>query len=85
MRNTEVVSLSITKDLLREVEEHAKRERRSKSELIREALRQYLLRQRVASAQGLIAARARVIGLESEEVAEALVDEARRKAARTPS
>lgn len=82
MRNTEVVSLSITKDLLREVEARAREERRSKSELIREALRQYLLRQRVASAQGLIAARARVIGLESEQVAEALVDEARRKAAR---
>jgi predicted transcriptional regulator len=64
------------------VEEQAKSERRSKSELFREALRQYLLRQRVASAQGLIAARARGVGLESEEIAEALVDEARRKSAR---
>ncbi len=82
MRNTEVVSLSITKDLLRAVEEQAKRERRSKSELFREALRQYLLRQRVAAAQDLIAARARGVGVADEEGAEALVDEARRKSAR---
>jgi CopG family transcriptional regulator/antitoxin EndoAI len=78
MRNTEVVSLSITKDLLREAEELARQERRSKSELIREALRQYLLRQRVASAQGLIAARARALGLMNEAIADALVEETRR-------
>lgn len=78
MRNTEVVSLSITKDLLREAEEMARQEKRSKSELIREALRQYMLRHRVASAQGLIAARARALGLTNEVIAEALVEQVRK-------
>ena len=42
MRLTKLISFSIMPDFLREVEKVAKEENRTKSELIREALRRYM-------------------------------------------
>jgi len=42
MRTTKILSLSLPPELLREAEALAKRERRTKSELLREALRRYI-------------------------------------------
>ena len=42
MRLTKLISISIMPDFLREVEKVAKEENRTKSELIREALRRYI-------------------------------------------
>lgn len=42
MRLTKLISFSIMPDFLREVEKVAKEENRTKSELIREALRRYI-------------------------------------------
>ena len=42
LRVTKLISFSIMPDFLREVEQVAKEENRTKSELIREALRRYI-------------------------------------------
>lgn len=42
LRITKLISISIMPDFLREVEKVAKEENRTKSELIREALRRYI-------------------------------------------
>ncbi|MBU4230976.1 MAG: ribbon-helix-helix protein, CopG family [Proteobacteria bacterium] len=42
MRLTKLISISIMPDFLREVEKVAKEENRTKSELVREALRRYI-------------------------------------------
>lgn len=42
MRNTKLLTISIMPEFLEEIEKLAKEERRTKSELVREALRRYL-------------------------------------------
>jgi metal-responsive CopG/Arc/MetJ family transcriptional regulator len=72
-----VVSLSLPPKMEKEVERIAKIERRSKSELILEAVRQYLAAQQWKDLQRYGARRAKSLRLTEADV-ERLVDEVRR-------
>ena len=76
MRTTKVTSLSIPPKLLREAERLARREGRTKSELLREALRRYVADSRWRELQEFGRARARKLGLSESDV-ERLVQEYR--------
>jgi predicted transcriptional regulator len=49
MRTAKVISLSLTPDMQKEVQQLAKEERRSVSEILREAFRQYMTNRDLAS------------------------------------
>ncbi len=68
MRTTKILSLSLPPELLREAETLAKREGRTKSELLREALRRYVQEQEWRSLQQYGARRARRLGIRENEV-----------------
>ena len=68
MRTTKILSLSLPPELLREAEILAKREGRTKSELLREALRRYIEEQEWLSLQRYGARRARHLGIRENEV-----------------
>ena len=67
MRTTQTWTVSLPPNLLREAERAAREEDRTKSELVREALRMYIEERRWRKLQRETAARARVLGLRSEE------------------
>ena len=77
MRTTQVVSLSLPPDLVREAERIAKQEGRTKSELFREALRRYIEERRWRGLQRYGAGRARRVGMSEGDV-ERAVQELRR-------
>jgi len=68
MRTTKILSLSLPPELLREAETLAKREGRTKSELLREALRRYVQAQEWRSLQLHGAKRARRLGIRANDV-----------------
>jgi CopG family transcriptional regulator/antitoxin EndoAI len=68
MRTTKILSLSLPPELLREAATLAKREGRTKSELLREALRRYIQEQEWRSLQRYGARRAQRLGLRDSEV-----------------
>lgn len=68
MRTTKILSLSLPPQLLREAESLAKREGRTKSELLREALRRYIQEQEWRSLQRDGTRRARRLGIREAEV-----------------
>lgn len=72
-----ITSISLPKGLAKEVERIAKKEHRTKSGVIQEAVRQYLELRRWQQAQREVAARARRMGLAGEEDVERIVDEVR--------
>jgi metal-responsive CopG/Arc/MetJ family transcriptional regulator len=76
MRTTKVTSLSLPTKLLREVERVARREGRTKSELLREALHRYLADSRWRELQEFGRSQARKLGFEESDV-ERLVAEYR--------
>ena len=76
MRTTKVTSLSLPPKLLREAERVARREGRTKSELLREALRRYLANSRWRDLQEIGPAQARKLGIKESDV-ERLVAEYR--------
>ncbi|MBV8136122.1 MAG: ribbon-helix-helix protein, CopG family [Deltaproteobacteria bacterium] len=76
MRTTKVTSLSLPPKLLRQAEILARREGRTKSELLREALRRYVADSRWREVQEFGRAQARKLGIEESEV-ERLVAEYR--------
>ncbi len=76
MRTTKVTSLSLPPKLLREAERLARREGRTKSELLREALRRYLADSRWRELQEFGRPQARKLGIEESDV-ERLVAEYR--------
>ena len=76
MRTTKVTSLSLPPKLLREAERVARREGRTKSELLREALRRYLANSRWRDLQEIGRAQARKLGIKESDV-ERLVAEYR--------
>lgn len=76
MRTTKVTSLSLPPKLLREAERLAKREGRTKSELLREALRRYMADSRWRELQDFGRSRARRLAVEEADV-ERLVAEYR--------
>ncbi|MBI2461592.1 MAG: ribbon-helix-helix protein, CopG family [Candidatus Rokubacteria bacterium] len=77
MRTSKILSFSLPPNLLREAERVAKREGRTKSELFREALRRYLLEERVRRLQRYGARQARKLGIKASQV-EQLIEEYRK-------
>lgn len=69
MRTTKVTSLSLPPKLLREAERLARREGRTKSELLREALRRYLADSRWRELQEFGRSQARKLGIKESDVA----------------
>ncbi|MBM4286244.1 MAG: ribbon-helix-helix protein, CopG family [Deltaproteobacteria bacterium] len=77
MRATRLISFSIMPDFLREVERVAKEENRTKSELIREALRRYLEDREWEKLTRYARLKAMETGIRTEEDIQRVVDESR--------
>lgn len=84
MRTTTPITISLPTDLLRETQRAAKEEARTRSDLIREALRQYLASRRWQRLRQWGAETTQRLGLKSEADLQRLLDEvrARRRQAR---
>lgn len=67
MRTTKTWTISLPPKLVREAERTAKEENRTKSELVREALRMYLEEQRWRKLQQKTALKAQALGIRTEE------------------
>ncbi|MHB8068131.1 MAG: CopG family ribbon-helix-helix protein [Desulfobaccales bacterium] len=76
MRTTKLITISIMPEFLEEIEKLAKEERRTKSELVREALRRYIAEKELRRLQRYGLKKARELGLGEEDV-QRLVDEYR--------
>lgn len=72
MRTTKILSLSLPPELLQEAERLAKKERRTRSELFREALRRYIQEQRWAELRRYGAQQVRKLGIKETEVGRAI-------------
>lgn len=77
MRLTKLISFSIMPDFLREVEKVAKEENRTKSELIREALRRYLEDREWEKLTRYARIKSAETGIKTEEDIQRVVDECR--------
>ena len=77
MRLTKLISLSIMPDFLREVEKVAKEENRTKSELIREALRRYIEDREWEKLTRYARIKSAATGIKTEEDIQRLVDKFR--------
>lgn len=78
MRTTKLITISIFPELLEETEKVAKEENRTRSELIREALRRYIADREWRRVQRYGIRKAKMLRLQEEDV-ERLVDEYRRE------
>ena len=76
MRNTKLLTISLMPEFLEEIEKLAKEERRTKSELVREALRRYLADKELRRLQRYGLQKAIELGLKEEDVVR-LVEEYR--------
>ena len=77
MRTTKPITISLPTDLLRETQRVAKEETRTRSELIRDALRQYLASRRWQRLRQWGAETADRLGLKAEADLQRLLDEVR--------
>lgn len=77
MRLTKLISISIMPDFLREVEKVAKEENRTKSELIREALRRYIEDREWEKLTRYARMKSAETGIKTEEDIQRVVDEFR--------
>ena len=75
-RKSSVLSISLPRDLASDLDSAAKKERRSRSELVREAVRQYVLLARWKSLRQRATLKATEQGLQEQDI-ERLVDEER--------
>ena len=82
MRTTKTWSISLPPKLEKEAERAAREENRTKSELMREALRRYLEGRRFRKLQAYGAKRAGELGIVSEDDVDRLVHEYRRQGRR---
>lgn len=78
MRQSKIVTISIPPRLLREVEKMARKEHRTKSEVVRDALRLYLDLQSDRGFRRAVRERAAALKVETEDDIERLVDEVRK-------
>ena len=78
MRTTRTWTISLPPALVREAERTAKEENRTRSELVREALRLYLEERRWRKLQRNTAFRAQALGLRTEEDVDRLVHAVRK-------
>ena len=76
MRATKLLTISIMPEFLEEIEKLAKEERRTKSELVREALRCYIAERELKRLQRYGVQRAKELGLKEEDV-QRLIDQDR--------
>ncbi len=83
MRLTKLISFSILPDFLREVERVAKEENRTKSELIREALRRYIEDREWEKLTRYARIKSAETGIKTEEDIQRAVDESRGEPANT--
>jgi CopG family transcriptional regulator/antitoxin EndoAI len=77
MRTTKPITISLPTDLLREMQRVAREEARTRSELIRDALRQYLASRRWQRLRKWGAETAERLGLKSEADLQRLLDDMR--------
>ena len=77
MRTTKPITISLPADLLRETERVAKEETRTRSELIRDALRQYLTSRRWQRLRQCGTESAERLGLKTESDLHLLIEKAR--------
>ena len=77
MRTTKLISFSILPDFLKRVEEVAKEENRTKSELIREALRRYIEDREWEKLTRYARQKSIEAGIKTEEDVQRVVDEFR--------
>ena len=78
MRTTKVMTLSLPPDMLKEVESLVKEEKRTKSELFREALRKYINDKRWLQSRRWGLRTAREFDVSTEEEVDKLVHEYRK-------
>lgn len=72
---TKVINISLPEELLREIDEVAALEHRTRSELLRESARRYIrLRQEWREIQSVVAERAKEAGIRTEQDVEDLID-----------
>ena len=77
MKTMEALSFTFPSDMIKEIKELAKKERKTKSQLARDALLQYMQVKRWRDIQRKMAIRARTLGITSEADVESLVHEFR--------
>jgi CopG family transcriptional regulator/antitoxin EndoAI len=77
MRKTKVWALSLPPALAEKAEQLARKEHRSRSELVREALRQYITLREWEALQAAATRRAREMGISDEDTVERMIDELR--------
>ena len=77
MPKNAIASISLPDALSKEIDRVAKKEHRTRSGVIQEAVRQYLELRKWQVAQREVSARARSLGLVTEEDVERVVDEVR--------
>jgi Arc/MetJ-type ribon-helix-helix transcriptional regulator len=68
MRTTKVLSVTLPEAMLKEAKKRAKKENRTMSELVREALRRYETLQTLRELQAYGEERARTLGIKEEDV-----------------
>jgi len=78
MRTTKTWTISLPPKLLREAERAAREEDRTKSELVREALRFYLEERRWRKLQRKTALQAEALGIRTDEDVDRVVHEVRK-------
>lgn len=77
MSKNAIASISLPEALSKEIDRVAKKEHRTRSGVIQEAVRQYLELRKWQEAQREVSARARRLGLSTEADVERLIDEVR--------
>jgi len=78
MRTTQTWTVSLPPRLIKEAERVAKEEDRTKSELVREALRMYIEERRWRKLQRQTAIKAQALGIKTEEDVDRLVHSVRK-------
>lgn len=71
---TKMVNLSFPENMLSDIDKVAKQEYRSRSELVREAVRRYILRKQLDAAYAYGARKAKEAGITPENLNEAIAD-----------
>lgn len=78
MRQTKTWTISLPPQMGREAEQLARKEHRTKSELVREALRMYVISRKLRAIQQVASVRARERGIRTEADVERIIDAYRR-------
>lgn len=79
MGKYKIVNISMPEEFFKQAEKLAKEEKRTRSELYREALRQYIETRRWQKLQRETSTRAKKLGITSEEDVNRIISEVRQK------